>query len=169
MDFVVLIIFLISFKPLQGLSCPCSFVPCTSGTYKASSPNVSICNLAKYFAFDQGAFLENSIDSLDPLRPFLRDVRESPPTQSSQCLFSSGCAYLNTSGFEVSSFRISDRAGFSVCLWYLVGTERSKWQRLFDFGDGPISNNILLSRFQCFHFSNYEFLVVSLSEFAFHD
>jgi hypothetical protein len=49
-------------------------------------------------------------------------------------------------GFRTVNISVGQDAGFSVCLWYKVGPTRGPWQRLFDFGEGPASNNILLTR-----------------------
>ena len=127
-------------------SCPCDFVPCTQGTY-SNTPNVSVCSLAQYYAFEPGNFLQESTGRLDPLRPYLRNVNETAPSQASNCLFSSGCASFDNGGFEASNFSIGSSAGFSICLWYKVGSRRAIWQRLFDFGEGPSSDNILLTRY----------------------
>jgi hypothetical protein len=120
--------------------------PCVAGTYLTSDPAISICNLSSYYAFDQGAFLVDSTGQNPNLVPYLRTAKESAPIQESNCLFSSGCANFKNGGFQSEDISLSVGAALSVCLWYKVGPTRSNWQRLFDFGLGPASDNILLAR-----------------------
>jgi hypothetical protein len=136
------------FAPSFATSCfDCSVsLPCVAGTYLTSDPAISICNLSAYYAFDQDAFLADSTGKASDLAPYLRTAEESAPTQSFSCLFSSGCAYFDNGGFAVDDVWVGEGNALSISLWYKVGPTRSIWQRLFDFGQGPASNNILLAR-----------------------
>ena len=144
---ILLNIFSTSFS--QSTSCGCDLVPCAGGTYNRNVANVSTCDLIGYFAFEQGSFLQDSSSSSVNLNAFRRSPSDFDPTQSIDCLFSTGCIQYTSGGVKLDDFsRISvgGSLGLSVCLWYRIGSSRSASQRLFDFGLGPNQGLIILTR-----------------------
>ncbi len=81
----------------------------------------------------------------------------TPPTFQTDCAWAGAqCAVLNTAtvGFRryfklptVNLGALSADMGFSICTWFVIdATISSVWGRIFDFGNGPGNNNIILTQ-----------------------
>ena len=132
--------------PANSCDTNCASFLCVPGTFQDIDPAFSECNLTGYYAFDQGAFLVDSSVSQTNLVPYLDLPTDIAPVQSSNCLFSNGCASFSSGGFKAGNLKIIAGQGLSICSWYEVSTEVLRYERLFDFGNGPYLDNILLGR-----------------------
>ena len=109
-------------------------------------------SLVEYYAFNPN----------DPLKDFsstMGGLTQSsiPPTYLANCLWSgANCAIFssnsNSSGGgqwlqapPINLGSMSAGAGFSICSWFMFGGNGS-WSRIFDFGNGPASDNNLLAQ-----------------------
>jgi hypothetical protein len=76
----------------------------------------------------------------------------TPPTFQTDCAWTGAhCAVFSSIGSQyfqlptVNLGALSADTGFSICAWF-VFDDNTAWGRIFDFGNGPSNNNIILTR-----------------------
>jgi len=113
-----------------------------------AGPGPAFENLVAYYPFDPRSPLQDVSNTLGNLIP-----SSTSPTYQANCPWlMSTCAVFSPVSqqyFTAPPINFGDmaaRSGFTLCSWFQFATgDLSNYDRIFDFGDGVASNNVLMT------------------------
>jgi hypothetical protein len=113
---------------------------CRAGTY--AGPRAVACGLIGSYQFEPGGFASDAASG--QLGATLL-VPGAAPTLSANAAVGAGAAqFAGGAHFVFGDIALAPDARLSVCAWYNPGPVAGLWQRIFDLGDGPAANNLVL-------------------------
>jgi hypothetical protein len=111
---------------------------------RANTPDISTTSLNYWYKFNSGDIVNNRLYNY-ATSTYDATVYNSPSFNTSTYKTGSSSLYLNGSSnqyIDIDDFT-SSTSGITIACWFK--TSSSDWARIFDFGNGSASNNILFS------------------------